>query len=111
MVDYKYTGPERRVKNGNGVTWKWVAAGMMTVSSLLGAAWLNANTGEITALKLAQKDDRKEVQDVKTKATVIEERVNRIQEDVKDVKEQQKEQGRKQDETNRKLDELLRRSR
>lgn len=104
--------------NGSGVTWKWAAAGMMTVSTLLGAAWMNSNTTKLVAIETTQASDRKETQDVKTKATVIEEKVRRIEEDVKDVKDQQKEQGKKQDEqgrkldeTNRKLDELLRRSR
>ena len=99
------------MKNGgNGVTWKWVAGGMMTVSTLIGAAWLNANTAKIAAVEIAQTADRKETQDVKTKATVIEEKVRRIEEDVKDVKESQKDTNKKLDENNRKLDELLRRS-
>lgn len=113
MVDYKYTGPERRVKNGNGtgVTWKWIAGAMMAVTTLISGAWLTANSNEITGLKLAQQSDRKEQQEMKTEVGVIKEKARRIEEDVKDVKEQQKEQGKKLDDTNRKLDELLRRSR
>lgn len=107
------------MKDGNGsITWKWAAAGMMTVSTLLGAAWMNSNTTKLIAIEASQLSDRKETQDMKTEVGVIKEKARRIEEDVKDVKDQQKEQGKKQDEqgkkldeTNRKLDELLRRSR
>src|SRR5262245_39416180 len=112
MTD-KYGGPERRLKppNSNGVTWKWVSAALLGVSSVTGAAWLNANSTEISSLKLAQKQQDSDTNNLKTKAGVIEEKVRRIEEDVKDVKENQKEQSKKLDENNRKLDELLRRSR
>jgi peptidoglycan hydrolase CwlO-like protein len=106
----KYDGPERRLHPNGSVTWKWVAGGMMTISTLLGATWLNSLTTKTAAIEIAQSADRKETQDVKTKATVIEEKVRRIEEDVKDVKEQQKDTNKKLDETGRKLDELLRRT-
>ena len=91
-------------------TWKWIAGALMGVTTLISGAWLTANSNKIVALEMAQTSDRKETQDVKTKATVIEEKVRRIEEDVKDVKESQKDTNKKLDENNRKLDELLRRS-
>lgn len=109
MTD-KYAGPERRGKNGNGVTWKWIAGALMGLSSVIGAAWLNANTGEIASLKVAQKQADTEQSKIREKAGVIEEKVRRIEEDVKDVKEQQKDTNRKLDDQKKSLDELLRRT-
>ena len=89
-------------REGNAVTWKWLAGITMTLLMAAGGAWMGSMNAQVNKVQEEQKQDRKAVGEIDKKVGVIEEQTKRTQDDVKEIKDTQKD-------TNKKLDELLRR--
>ena len=86
----------------NNVTWKWLAALLITVVLGGGSAWMTTMYAEVGRVKEKQEQDRATVNAVDKKVGVIEEQTKRTEKDVQEIKGDLKDQ-------NKKLDELLRR--
>ena len=88
----------------NNVTWKWLAAILVTVVLAGGSAWMTTMYAEVGRVKEKQEQDRVTVNAVDKKVGVIEEQTKRTEKDVQEIKNDLKDQ-------NKKLDELLKRTR
>ena len=88
----------------NNVTWKWLAAILVTVVLAGGSAWMTTMYAEVGRVKEKQEQDRATVNAVDKKVGVIEEQTKRTEKDVQEIKNDLKDQ-------NKKLDELLKRTR
>lgn len=88
----------------NNVTWKWLAAILITVVLAGGSAWMTTMYAEVGRVKEKQEQDRVTVNAVDKKVGVIEEQTKRTEKDVQEIKNDLKDQ-------NKKLDELLKRTR
>ena len=77
--------------SANSVTWKWLAATLLSLLMLTGGAVLRSHHAELQEVKQDQKKDRDAATDSRGKVGVIEERTKRTEQDVQEIKQDLKE--------------------